>query len=836
MFTFFKKYSGKTSALLFALQLLIVFAVPINAAYAQVGSAGNYPTVQAPVCYTGSFPTGPGGSQEVMTMCYRTLGECNSSRRPQATTPCRDVFATMSGAEKEALRHATGNDTYWEMTKGAVADVALDGTVKIVGMVLEFIAKYVAKFAGFFMRSMGHILDMAIDRTINGETYRNLAAVLIGWTAVRDFSNMLFIFVLLYIAIQTILGLAGSNVKRLLSHVVIAALLINFSLFFTQVVIDAGNILAMGFWDQIKTQQGSGAANSRSSAAAKFLDGFRMQTIFDTNGDIMTETPSGPLETNEMQRAMIYAGGAIVMFIAGYVFLAAAVMMIVRTVWLLILMIGSPFAFLSFALPAKGDFANWWWTNLVSQSFVAPALLFMLYLDSIIISSLDLAALTGGVNAKNALAFLGKADNYAIIYQFVILVILLLASLTVANKVSSGAGKMGGEWAKKIIGRGAVLGFAGAASVGRQTFGRAGAAALQDKDGKETEWAKEQRRLVTRGGMKDATFFDKRTADIANARLALAEKGAKGTWDIRNAPMGGLGVTAALKNKYVGIDPGQGGKKSYETHGGLVVGAALAGTTAVARKVPGLDKVIPQAEIYRGTTKEKELIATAKARYPYDPEAQKAYLEGRGVSLDALRNKDAKTAIDRDTAKKQTREKLDIQDKEQKVLDDKLKSGNLSVAERQEAEIQGKAIAEAVGIEMRKLSANERAELAEKYRGNTSYVNNLSKGDLAAIHRLELEGKYKEPVMQNIVQQIMVNEDPAKQDLQEYLQKEINQDKLFTVDFKSINTERYNEMRKRAEQSVVAEKQSKGSQRFQELFTKQNRTPAEDAELKALTS
>ena len=783
MFTFFKQYTRKTGAVLFAIQLLIVFALPIDAAYAAGTSRpGN------DVCFA-------------LDQCFATMGECQAAAGGKI---CSDPKLTKSGVEGYWTTRINELGVAYEKAKNTVKDTALSGTVKIVGVVLEFIAKYVAKFALMFMRSMGHILDMAIGRTINGETYRNLTAVLVGWTAVRDFSNMLFIFVLLYIAIQTILGLATSNVKRLLSHVVIAALLINFSLFFTQVVIDAGNILAMGFWNQMTTKQGT---ETFPSASASFLQGFRMQTIFDINGDIMTETPGSPLKTTSMDNAMIYAGGAIMMFVAGYVFLAGAVIMIVRTVWLLILMIGSPFAFVSFALPSRGGFASWWWGQLVGQVFVAPAFLFMLYICSLIISNNDLNMMTGAINAKFAPAILGGVNNYAIFYNFAVIVILLLACLTVASKVSSGAGSMGSSWAKKIIGGGAALGFAGVAAAGRQTYGRNAAASLKDKDGKETEWAKKQRQLVAAGGM---------SGKLANARLALAEKGAKGTYDIRNAPMGGLGVTAALGK--AGISTGAGSKKSYETHG-----QALGGLTGG----------------YRGTDKEKELIATAKARFPDDPAAQKAYLEGRGVALDASRNKDIKSSIDRDTVKKAAKETLDREAKKQGELDKRLKSATLTPAQKQEAEIEGKAIASAVGVEMRKLSVNERAELAEKYRDNSAYINNLSKGDFAAIHRLEVEGKFKEPVIQNIVQQVMVSEDPSKADLQKYLMKDETQEKLFAVDMKNVNTDRFNEMKKRAAEAKAAEKTVKtsgNSSRFQELFTKQNRTPAEDAELKSLTA
>ncbi len=772
MFTFFNQYKTKTGALLFALQLLIVFAVPVEVVYAQgAHRPGNT------VCHASLVGRG----------CYPTMAACTAAA---GVWTCRDSISTQSGGEGVS----TGID---RLTKKG-GEIALKGTLAIVGTVLEFIAKFVAKFAGMFMRSMGHILDMAIDRTINGETYRDLAAVLVGWTAVRDFSNMLFIFVLLYIAIQTILGLGGGGAKRLLSHVVIAALLINFSLFFTQVVIDAGNVLAMGFWTQMTTKQG---AREWPSASAAFLEGFRMQTIFDTNGDIMTETPGGPTNTDPMDRAMIYAGGAVMMFVAGYVFLAGAVIMIVRTVWLLILMIGSPFAFVSFALPSKGGFTSWWWSNLVSQAFVAPAFVFMLFICSIIIKSLDLNMLTGAVNAKFAPAILGGVNNYAIFYNFFVIIILLLASLTVANKVSSGAGKMGGDMAKKFIGNGAAYGFTGMAAVGRQTYGRSAAASLRDKDGKETEWAKKQRQLVTAGGMKDATFLDKSKARLANSRLSLAEKGASGTYDIRNAPMGGLGVTAALGK--AGVSTGAGSKKSYETHG-QALGSVTGG--------------------YRGTANEKDLIATAKARFPDDPAAQKAYLEGRGVSLSADRNKDLTKDLDRKIKTGDKKEILktepDTHNAQKKKLAE-LRASNANATEIAEAEKSLASTAKTIADALKELNAKEVAELSPTILNKKVVQENLNAQQLGAILAHDKEKGYDDPtLLPAIGAAVLASQNNGAKN---YMRKvAASQPGAFGLDFKKDVVDIKNEYESRKSANKLGEIHTESGKTYEEHLREQS--------------
>jgi hypothetical protein len=159
--------------------------------------------------------------------------------------------------------------------------------------ILILIASLIFKLVGVFFVSMAYILDVAIASTISNVPYQ-ISTISIGWTAVRDLSNMFFIFVLLFIAIQTILGLAGGSAKRWLSHVIIAALLINFSLFLTGVVIDAGNVLAMGFWDKMKTTQAGVTGNSVSM---QLMQGLKLQTIGD-----MKDASGKPIEQDQQKQ------------------------------------------------------------------------------------------------------------------------------------------------------------------------------------------------------------------------------------------------------------------------------------------------------------------------------------------------------------------------------------------------------------------------------------------------------------------------------------------------------------------------------------------------------
>jgi hypothetical protein len=417
--------------------------------------------------------------------------------------------------------------------------------------------------AGYFMMAMAGILDLSIQFTINSEIYRSVSAIQVGWTAVRDLANMFFIFVLLFIAIQTILGMGGSNAKRWVAHLVIAALLINFSLFFTQVVVDAGNILAVGFWNKMKVQAGP---NASSSAAAFFIEGFKMQTNFDT---LKNAASNEKIEIGKVQKIQIYLGGMFVQFVAGYVFLAGAIMMIIRSVTLMVLMIASPFAFLGFALPKGGGFASRWLDRLIGATFLAPAFIFMLYIDSLIIRGTEVLRVTGADQDKFALAFIGSTQNFAVIYNFLLMIILLLASLKVASEVGSGVGASAGSWAKRAIGTGGGFALAGAALASRQTLGR-GANALRQNE--KIQQAAQRQDL--KGSM-------------ARMVLRSSNAAAKSGLDLRSTPLAGLARAS-----------------------GVNLGAAggAGGFTAARTKA------------------DKEIIEKAKELFPNNPAAQEAYI------------------------------------------------------------------------------------------------------------------------------------------------------------------------------------------------------------------
>lgn len=251
-----------------------------------------------------------------------------------------------------------------------------DGTFVDCISLVTYYAVY--KPATWLLIIAGYLFDTSIALSIDTH-FVNQPFVADTWVVVRDFSNMLFIFILLYTGVQTILGLG--NWRSTVLRVIIMALLINFSLFFTRVVIDAGNILAVGVYEAMGVVKTGPSAILKPGGPVErnlsesLVANFQPQQFLSKAGKV-----GGTNST------IIFIVAAIVNLFAAYVMFSVALIFVGRLLAFWFLMIASPFAFISIALP-RGNIFDWWMSTLLNQSFVAPVFLFLLYVLMKILSA-----------------------------------------------------------------------------------------------------------------------------------------------------------------------------------------------------------------------------------------------------------------------------------------------------------------------------------------------------------------------------------------------------------------------------------------------------------------
>ena len=381
------------------------------------------------------------------------------------------------------------------------------------------------------------IVDMA--NKISG-----IGTIDIAWKTVRDIANMAFIFVLLYAAIRTILGI-GSDTKKLIVNIVVVAILINFSLFFTKVVIDASNVLAITFYEAIAPEALSSTATTGLSNS--LMQPLKLQSLWN-NPDILA------LEGKKL--IIIGIMGTIVSLIAAFVFFAVAIMFLIRFVILIFVMILSPLAFMGFILPQLKQYKDQWLDALLGQAFFAP-IYFMLTWIVIIVSrglltstSVDMA---GGSMATAFIKSVGSDGNIvgrpplssiAILVNFIIVIVLLIASLIIAKKWADKAGHGAPGLTKWATGAAGGATFGMVARGGRNIIGSR-AAAMADDD--------ELKKKAAEGNVR------------ARLQLAMANKTAKSSFDLRGAP-GGKTLEAGLAKKGGFIQDQKDRAKKYERY------------------------------------------------------------------------------------------------------------------------------------------------------------------------------------------------------------------------------------------------------------------------------
>ena len=177
------------------------------------------------------------------------------------------------------------------------------------------------------------------------KSYTHSEAVNIGWPIVRDLANMLIVLGFVVIGIATALRIKEYEAKQLLTKLIVAALLVNFSLLICGVLVDATNILMKYFFN-------------------------------GSVGDIVSEV-SNPFalfsaihELQPVDFAAKIVGLMIFHFIAAFIYILYAILIIGRVVALWALVILSPLAFVCRVFPATKKVWDDWSKNFLQWCII----------------------------------------------------------------------------------------------------------------------------------------------------------------------------------------------------------------------------------------------------------------------------------------------------------------------------------------------------------------------------------------------------------------------------------------------------------------------------------
>ncbi len=253
------------------------------------------------------------------------------------------------------------------------------------------------------------------------------------WKVIRDAMNILFIFGLVFIGIKTILDSNDSSTRKALVSIIGAAFLINFSLFITKAIIDFTNTVAVQVFilfgdvsqiDPETVETGISGAFMQALGVVSFLTASNFENFTFTGGIVFSFM------------TMIF------LLIVMFVFATGAFLLLARFVILIMYMIFSPVMFLGWILPKFAQYSTKWWTGFLSQAFLAPAYLFMLYISYIAIERFRINQRVGD-SLGEVLQETSKMDidTFYVVLVFAFAAAMLIASLLVAKQMGAvGAG------------------------------------------------------------------------------------------------------------------------------------------------------------------------------------------------------------------------------------------------------------------------------------------------------------------------------------------------------------------------------------------------------------
>jgi hypothetical protein len=338
------------------------------------------------------------------------------------------------------------------------------------------------------LRIVATFTDILLLFTISSATYADNGFIISGWEIVRDLTNILFIFMLLWIAIQTVLGLGSSTYKKTIPMLLVATLIVNFSLFGARVIVDIGNISSRVLFNSIEAKPipNDPDPNGKSISAA-LVNQVKPQLLLSP---VIAGSAFKAKDPGE-RGVMVMVGGLVAIFVNIVligVFLSVGMLFVGRVAGLWMAMILSPLAFAGIGIPWLNNtqFSPSTWFFKVFKLAILPTIfLFFVYL---IIRFLD-----SGLVGKGATS----DDFYILLIQILmplaILVVLMKLSKKyseemaddITNSVSSGLKTAAGVVGGLALGGTAVLGrsLIGSQGAGWAAAGRARAGAATSRRG-----------------------------------------------------------------------------------------------------------------------------------------------------------------------------------------------------------------------------------------------------------------------------------------------------------------------------------------------------------------
>lgn len=253
----------------------------------------------------------------------------------------------------------------------------------------------------------GYLIQMGLEAN---KSIAESPLVTAGWGIARDFTNLGFILAIIFIAFATMLRIDSYGIKKLFTRLVVVALLVNFTIAISGVILNASNTVTDYFI----------TLSSNNTAGQTPIQGMVLNLASATNGQkllkpILNEQGGASFELAPTAGFLqVFAGlafSAIFMVAGVAVFAALAIMLFIRYFAISILIIVAPLAWLTFAIPPVAKYFRMWWTQMLRAAFFLPITMFFLYLTIIMATNETFSKAPNSINVIAGASTSGFTDT-----------------------------------------------------------------------------------------------------------------------------------------------------------------------------------------------------------------------------------------------------------------------------------------------------------------------------------------------------------------------------------------------------------------------------------------
>jgi hypothetical protein len=301
-----------------------------------------------------------------------------------------------AGAQDAITNNAVG-----QLAVGAVKTVAafvgataINFGYWLLGKIAFFIGFLIAWICGIFIGVETWLIGVVLN--MNDNVFQS-AVVQTGFSVSLSLANLGFVFGIIIIAIATILRNQTYGIKQILWKLVVMAILVNFGLVIMGFIFNFADQFTTYFLSCIDPSGGCGTAQSFTAAfhsendfASSLAGAFNPQKdLLSWNNLNATGTTADSLDSmsgvgSDIGKMLVpifslffIAASLIVIIITLAVFIF---MLLVRYVYIAILAVLLPFAWMLWVFPKTKENFDKWWHKFIQWTLFAPIVLFFLWL------------------------------------------------------------------------------------------------------------------------------------------------------------------------------------------------------------------------------------------------------------------------------------------------------------------------------------------------------------------------------------------------------------------------------------------------------------------------